>query len=609
MIGQAAPASTDHSALLNGALRVLELIAKGSTLGDTLQALCEVIDAQCGLISYVFLLDPDGSRLSFAAGPKFPPALLEVTRSFLATPTSGACGAAVYTREAVVVPDALVSPLYEVWLDPVRTSGIRSVWSTPFCSEDGRVLGTFGLLGTEPGAQNEQFLVLVTRATHLASIAVERHETDAHLRESEIRFSRAFYLNPACMTITSWVDGRFLYVNDAFVRMFGYSRAEAIGQTALSLGIYADRQVRDDAIVRLAKDVAYEMEMQGRTKSGRILDVVVSMGLIELLGEPRVLTIATDTTDRNRAQEGLRRSERLLRLVLDAIPVGVAVVDPAGDLILTNPASERIWGGPIITDGQSRRSQSRGWWHDSGRRIAPDDWASKRALTNGEASINEVLDIEAFDGVRKIIHNSAVPIRDERQAIVGAVVVNEDVTDRKTAEQSLEKSLKKMHVLTTRLMHAQDDERRRIAQMLHETTAQDLAALKMMLARVSRTSKNLSEGDRELLDEAAGLAEQSMTGIRTLSYLLHPPFLDENGLLAALRWYAEGFSQRSGIDVNLDLPATLERLPQVVETTLFRIVQEALINILRHANTPTAHISVRISENRLTLAIQDRGSV
>ena len=121
----------------------------------------------------------------------------------------------------------------------------------------------------------------------------------------------------------------------------------------------------------------------------------------------------------------------------------------------------------------------------------------------------------------------------------------EDVTDRKIAEQELEASFSQLRALTGRLMQTQDDERRRIAQMLHETTAQDLAALKMHLARLNRTASHLSETERSILTESISLAEQSITEIRTLSYLLHPPFLDEVGLLSALRWYATGFAARS----------------------------------------------------------------
>ena len=115
-----------------------------------------------------------------------------------------------------------------------------------------------------------------------------------------------------------------------------------------------------------------------------------------------------------------------------------------------------------------------------------------RACVNGEISVNEVLDIESFDGVRKIIQNSAVPIRDLNGHITGAVIVNEDISARKTAERERATRTRRCARSAARLMRAQDDERRRIAQMLHETTAQDLAALKMLLARLNRTAGHLS---------------------------------------------------------------------------------------------------------------------
>lgn len=171
---------------------------------------------------------------------------------------------------------------------------------------------------------------------------------------------------------------------------------------------------------------------------------------------------------------------------------------------------------------------------------------------------------------------------------------------------ALEEGERKLAMLTRRLMRAQDDERRHIAQILHDTTAQDLAALKMHLARLSQTAE-LSNANRTVLTESIDLAERTMTDIRTLSYLLHPPLLDEVGLVAASRWYAAGFAARSGINVDLDLPSTLERLPQEVETTLFRVVQEALLNIHRHAESPSAVIRLHIDGHGLTLEIVDRG--
>jgi len=181
------------------------------------------------------------------------------------------------------------------------------------------------------------------------------------------------------------------------------------------------------------------------------------------------------------------------------------------------------------------------------------------------------------------------------------------IRERAEIEYTLRQQRNELRTLANRLMHAQDDERRRIARMLHETTAQDLAALKMLLARLNRTAERLTDGDREALTESISLAEQSMTQIRTVSYLLHPPFLDETGLLSALRWYAGGFADRSGIKVDLDLPESVERLPLDTETVLFRIVQESLTNIHRHAGSETARIRLRRDTETLVLEIEDRG--
>jgi signal transduction histidine kinase len=312
---------------------------------------------------------------------------------------------------------------------------------------------------------------------------------------------------------------------------------------------------------------------------------------------------------RNELQESearFRESERLLRVVLEALPVAVSVVDRSGDITLTNPAARRLWSGSIRS-GSDRYAESKGWWHATGKRLAPGDWPSVRAFVDGEASVDQVIEIEAFDGTRKIIQTSAVPIRDANEHITGAVVVNEDVSARKTAERALNDSYNQLRTLTGRVMRAQDDERRRIAQLLHETTAQNLAGLKMHLARLNRTADLVSETNRGALAESVSLVDQSISEIRTLSYLLHPPFLDEMGLMSALRWYAAGFADRSDITVDLELPESFERLPLDTETALFRIVQESLINIHRHAGSETARIRLRRDAEMLVLEIEDRG--
>jgi PAS domain S-box-containing protein len=601
--------SPQDGTLLAGERNVLELIATGATLPVVLDALCRVIDDQSGLTSSIYLLDGDGRQLRFAAGPKVPDAWRRLTASFAAVPTNGACGSAVTLYRPVVVENIASSPIFPAeWRAMAAAVGIASAWSTPFFSKDGRVLGTFVVLNGVSEAPTSERLHLVDRATRLASIVVEWHEAELSLRESEQRFSTAFYSSPASMAISRFVDGRLLYVNDRFVTHFGYARSEAIGRTSQELGLWADPGERDTMWRAVGEHGGvHGAEVKARTKSGAAMVVLLWLERIQILSEDCVLGIISDITERKRVERALAENERRSRTVLDTMPIGVTVIDRDGNIVLTNPASQRVWS-EMISSGRERYARSKGWRHDTGQAIGPDEWPSARARLNGDTTLNEVVDIEAFDGVRKTVEMSAAPLRDFDERIIGAVFTLDDVSAQKKAERELHDSLAQMRALSGRLMRAQDDERRRIAQVLHETTAQDLAALKMLLARLSRTvGSTMSSGDRSALTESIDLAERSMTGVRTLSYLIHPPFLDETGLVSALRWYAEGFAERSGIAVDLDLPPAFERLDQDVETALFRVVQEALINVHRHAGSPRASIRLHHTGEGLTLEVEDRG--
>jgi signal transduction histidine kinase len=204
-------------------------------------------------------------------------------------------------------------------------------------------------------------------------------------------------------------------------------------------------------------------------------------------------------------------------------------------------------------------------------------------------------------------HTKGFPSSDHLRLVDRATHLASVAVERcQTVEALLERE-QRLHALSAGLMRTQDDERRRLARLLHDTALQDLGALKMILGRIARTSARLHRPDRELLGESVDLAERAIAEVRTLSYLLHPPLLDEAGLVSAIRWYADGFSKRSGIAVELHLPDEFERLPEDVETALFRVIQEALINVHRHAQSPTAAIRLERDGTRLTLDIEDHG--
>jgi signal transduction histidine kinase len=173
---------------------------------------------------------------------------------------------------------------------------------------------------------------------------------------------------------------------------------------------------------------------------------------------------------------------------------------------------------------------------------------------------------------------------------------------REQAEDNLRDSEKSLRGLTGRLLQLQDEERRRFSRELHDSLGQYLAGVKMNLDMFSNSRPG--EG---LLAEAIELLDQSIAETRTISHLLHPPLLDEAGFSSAAKWYLEGFAQRSGIQVKIDLPENLGRLPKAIELGLFRVLQESLTNIHRHSGSPRAEVSLKVLPEKVLLEVRDFG--
>jgi len=224
------------------------------------------------------------------------------------------------------------------------------------------------------------------------------------------------------------------------------------------------------------------------------------------------------------------------------------------------------------------------------------------------------------------------PVRNRDGRIVGASKIAHDITERKLVEARLkaahegleqrvrertaefqeknEELIKQSEVvrdLSARLLQSQDAERRRIARELHDSVGQLLVAIGMNISEVSREKENLSAQAQQCVEESKKLAEQIQLEIRTLSHLLHPPLLDEIGLESAIRWFIDGFSKRSKIDVSLNMPAGLDRMASDAELAIFRIVQESLTNIHRHSGSQTAKIQLVKEDGYVFCQISDDG--
>lgn len=184
--------------------------------------------------------------------------------------------------------------------------------------------------------------------------------------------------------------------------------------------------------------------------------------------------------------------------------------------------------------------------------------------------------------------------------------LSEALTRLEAEMASREHTEEQLRHLSLRIMTVQDQERRHIARELHDTCGQTLAAMKMSIALIRQLDKTRPEL-QVLVDDLNALADEALQEVRTASYLLHPPLLDEAGIASAARWFLEGFSSRSGIDVQFDIPEKMERADRNCELVLFRVLQESLTNVHRHSGASAASVRMKRERGYLQLEISDNG--
>lgn len=236
--------------------------------------------------------------------------------------------------------------------------------------------------------------------------------------------------------------------------------------------------------------------------------------------------------------------------------------------------------------------------------LHPGDRVRVREITDQAIQLcrefNYVARYRLPTGQYRVHYTRGIPIRDTDGKTARVIGIVQDITEQTRVEADL-------HRLSQELMRARDEERRHMARELHESAGQSLAALKMTLGNLREALPKKHSLANSLLQGCLDLTNEAVQEVRTISYVMHPPMLDEAGLPSALRWYARGFSDRSKIQVDVDVPDDFGRQPQEIEMTVFRVIQEALTNVHRYSGSKTARIRLERNATQICAEVQDQG--
>ena len=456
------------------------------------------------------------------------------------------------------------------------------------------------------------------------------------VRDAE-QYRTLFQQAPQPMWLWDIDTFQILDVNDAAVQHYGYSRDEFLAMSVLHIRPEADVAAFKKRMEELREEPRYAQEWRHRKKDGTVIDVKVTAQKMFFADRYVRLVVVEDITQRKKAERDLALSEARLRLALEASKTNTDVTEQQQTQEGLRKSYQELAEGStaalrktmahlaeqakfldLANDAIFVRTadDTISYWNKGAERLY--GWTAEEALgmsphellaTEFPVPVSEIFSRDRWEGelrqstrggTKITVASRWTTLRDPEGKPKGWLEINSDITARKQAQDAARR-------LSARLMRLEDEERRRFARHLHDSLGQYLTALKINIDLAAHSDALSREQRIALLSQSSEIVDRCLVETRTVSHLLHPPLLDEAGLASAVRWYVDGFGQRSGIKVNLELSPTLPRMPDDIEIALFRALQECLTNVHRHSESSAVDISLSSDSGRVTLRVKDYG--
>lgn len=599
-------------ALLQGQNQVLEMVALGEPLPRTLHALLGLLEAQAAdMYCSILLLDASGRHLRHGAAPRLPAEYCQAIDGAPIGPRAGSCGTAAFRGEPVLVTDIATDPLWTDYQHLALAHGLKACWSTPIFDPRKRVLGTFAIYYRETGTSKAHHRELIAFATHTAAICIGRQRTESALVESEARYALA--VQGTNDGIWDWdVGADTSYLSPRWKKLLGFADDELPNVPDSFFGrIHPEDAKRAEAAVHahLQQRVPYDVELRLRTKDGSHRWFQCrGQAEWDAAGKPRRMAGSiSDVTTRVRAQEALRDSAEFNRQIIESADDGIVVLDRDLRYIVWNHFMEELMGMPA-GEVLGHHPEELFPWVRRGGQLA----TMRRALAGEVVVVPESMRIRTRSRRLCWVQARLAALRNAPGDIVGVIVTIVNVTERKEAEESLRRSHEQMRALAARLQSVREEQSAHIAREIHDVLGQQLTAMKLDLAWMKRRVAAIADPQvrdalADKLGVTTGLVDTTIHTVQKVATELRPGLLDKLGLAAALEHEVREFAQRTGLDCEFDLLHEPLVLTKDQEIGLFRVGQEMLTNVARHAHARKVHVSLAHEPGRLTLEVRDDG--